>query len=117
MAGGQFERLSLLVPDPYDYILSKAQWAGLKDSDDAAYLFRLRKLQGEILRERYPRELRVYMIARPNITAGLWSAGSKSSSPQVDRTLMVRANRCGQPGATKNRARWPSIFHHFPTRG
>jgi hypothetical protein len=62
MASGQFERLRLLVPDPYDYILSKLQRAGLKDSDDALYLFRSRKLQGEILRERYHRELRDYLI-------------------------------------------------------
>jgi len=34
----------------------------LKDSDDALYLFRSRKLQGEILRERYHRELRDYLI-------------------------------------------------------
>jgi len=43
MASGQFERLRLLVPEPYDYILSKLQRAGLKDSDDALYLFRSRK--------------------------------------------------------------------------
>ena len=47
MASGQFERLRLLVPDPYDYILSKLQRAGLKDSDDALYLFRSRKLQSD----------------------------------------------------------------------
>jgi hypothetical protein len=47
MASGQFERLGLLVPDPYDYILSKLQRAGLKDSDEALYLFRSRKLQLE----------------------------------------------------------------------
>lgn len=62
MASGQFERLRLRVPDPYDFILSKLQRAGLKDSDDALYLFRSRKLQGEILRERYKRELRDYLI-------------------------------------------------------
>jgi hypothetical protein len=61
MASGQFERLRLLVPDPYDYILSKLQRAGLKDFDDALYLFRSKKLQGEILRERYHRELRDYL--------------------------------------------------------
>jgi len=62
MAIGQFERLRLFVPDPYDYILSKLQRAGLKDFDDALYLFRSRKLQGGILRERYHRELRGYLI-------------------------------------------------------
>ncbi|MGB9070372.1 MAG: DUF6036 family nucleotidyltransferase [Candidatus Acidiferrales bacterium] len=62
MASGQYERLKLLVPDPYDYILSKLQRAGLKDSDDALYLFQTRKLQSRILRERYHRELRNYLI-------------------------------------------------------
>lgn len=62
MASGQFERLRLLVPDPYDYILSKLQRAGSKDSDDALYLFRSRKLQSEILRGRYHRELRDHLI-------------------------------------------------------
>jgi uncharacterized nucleotidyltransferase DUF6036 len=62
MASGQFERLRLLVPDPYDFILSKLQRAGLKDSDDALYLFRSRKLRSGILRERYQRELRDYLI-------------------------------------------------------
>jgi hypothetical protein len=50
------------VPDPYDYILSKLQRAGLKDFDDAMYLFRSKKPQSEILRERYHRELRDYLI-------------------------------------------------------
>jgi len=62
MASEQFQRLRLLVPDPYDYILSKLQRAGLKDSDDALFLFQSRKLKSEILRERYYRELRDYLI-------------------------------------------------------
>jgi Nucleotidyltransferase of unknown function (DUF6036) len=62
MASGQFERLRLLVPDPYDYILSKLQRAGLKDSDDALYLFRSRGLRSETLRQRYHEELRDYLI-------------------------------------------------------
>ena len=62
MATGQFERLRLLVPDPYDYILSKLQRAGLKDSDDALFLFQSKQLKSEILRDRYYRELRDYLI-------------------------------------------------------
>jgi hypothetical protein len=62
MASGQFERLRLLVPDPYDYILSKLQRAGLKDSDDALFLFQSKQLKSEILRERYHRELRNHLI-------------------------------------------------------
>jgi Nucleotidyltransferase of unknown function (DUF6036) len=62
MASGRFERLRLLVPDPYDYILSKLQRAGLKDVDDALFLFQSRRLKSELLRERYRRELRDYLI-------------------------------------------------------
>ena len=62
LAKGQFKRLRLLVPDPYDYILSKLQRATLKDSDDASYLFGSKKLKGEILRERYHKKLRDYLI-------------------------------------------------------
>lgn len=65
MAPGQFEHLKLMVPDPYDYILSKLQRATMKDSDDALYLFRLRELQSAVLRERYQRELRSYLIGPP----------------------------------------------------
>jgi hypothetical protein len=65
MASGQFEYLRLLEPDPYDYILSKLQRAGSKDSDDALYLFRSKELQCEILRERYYREMRDYLIGPP----------------------------------------------------
>ena len=60
--GDEYERLKLLVPDPYDCILSKLQRAGLKDSDAALFLFQSRKLKSEIPRERYHRELRDYLI-------------------------------------------------------
>jgi uncharacterized nucleotidyltransferase DUF6036 len=75
MASGQFERLRLLVPDPYDYILSKLQRAGLKDSDDALFLFQSRQLKSVILRERYHRELRDYLIGpleQHDETLGRW---------------------------------------------
>lgn len=66
MAPGQFERLRLLVPDPYDYILSKLQSAALKDYDDASFLFQSRRLKSELLRERYRQELRDYLIGPPD---------------------------------------------------
>jgi hypothetical protein len=62
MAIGEFKHLRLLVPDPYDYILSKLQRGGQKDLDDARYLFKVRNLKGQILRERYQKELRAYLI-------------------------------------------------------
>ena len=62
MAAGQFQNLRLLVPDPYDCILSKLQRASMKDADDALYLYRSRKLQSTVLRDRYCQELRDYLI-------------------------------------------------------
>jgi hypothetical protein len=60
-ASGQCKRLRLLVPDPYDSILSKLQRAGSKDSDDVLFLFQSRKLKSEILKEHYHRESRDYL--------------------------------------------------------
>ena len=62
MAPGQFKHLKLLVPDPYDCILSKLERAGPKDRDDADYLFRSQKLDACVLRERYKNELRHNLI-------------------------------------------------------
>ena len=62
MAPGQFKYLKLLVPDPYDCILSKLERAGPKDRDDADYLFRSQKLEAQILRARYKNELRHNLI-------------------------------------------------------
>lgn len=62
MARGQFKRLKLLVPDPYDCILSKIERASPKDRDDADYLFRSQKLKARVLRERYTNELRHNLI-------------------------------------------------------
>jgi hypothetical protein len=57
--------LKLLIPDPYDFILSKLQRASQKDLDDADYLFKDQKLRSQILRERYTQELRAYLIGPP----------------------------------------------------
>ena len=62
MAPGQFKRLKLLVPDPYDCILSKLGRAGSKDRDDADYLFCSQKLDAQVLRGRYENELRHNLI-------------------------------------------------------
>jgi len=62
MAPGQFKSLTLLVPDPYDCILSKLERAGPKDRDDADYLFRSQRLDAQVLRERYTNELRHNLI-------------------------------------------------------
>jgi len=52
----------LLVPDPYDCILSKLERNSGKDRDDADYLFRSQKLSATLLRERYEKELRHKLI-------------------------------------------------------
>jgi hypothetical protein len=62
MASGKFKHLRLLVPDPYDCILSKLERASAKDRDDVDYLFRSQKLDAQILRERYQKELRHNLI-------------------------------------------------------
>jgi hypothetical protein len=60
--GGEFKYLKLLVPDPYDCILSKLERNATKDRDDADYLFRSRKLDPQLLRDRYKNELRHNLI-------------------------------------------------------
>jgi hypothetical protein len=75
MIPGQFKNLRLLVPDPYDCILSKLDRNTSKDRDDAAYLFHLQNLDCQILRDRYNRELRGLLMGpdqRHDKTLELW---------------------------------------------
>jgi hypothetical protein len=75
MSPGEFKNLRLLVPDPYDCILSKLDRNTSKDRDDAAYLFHLQKLDCQILRGRYNRELRGLLMGpdqRHDKTLDLW---------------------------------------------
>jgi hypothetical protein len=51
MVAGEFRYLKLLVPDPYDLILSKLGRGSGKDRDDADYLFRSQKLDAQLLRQ------------------------------------------------------------------
>jgi Nucleotidyltransferase of unknown function (DUF6036) len=62
MAPGEFKFLKLLVPDPYDCILSKLERNAAKDRDDADFLFRSQELDAEVLRDRYKAELRHNLI-------------------------------------------------------
>ena len=69
------KHLRLLVPDPYDCILSKVERNGDVDVNDAEYLFRSQKLDAQVLRDRHEKELRSYIIgdvARTDTTAELW---------------------------------------------
>jgi len=63
MAAKQFKYLRLMVPDPYDCILSKVERNGDVDVNDAEYLFRSQKLDAKILQARYEKE-----------SAPIWSA-------------------------------------------
>jgi len=62
MSPAELKRLKLLVPDPYDCILSKLERNAAKDRDDAEYLFRSQKLDVQILRNRYKNELQHNLI-------------------------------------------------------
>jgi len=75
MAKGQFKHLRLLVPDPYDCILSKLERNGDVDVNDADYLFRSQKLDAQVLRDRYEKEFRFNIIGdvpRADTTLKLW---------------------------------------------
>jgi hypothetical protein len=74
MVPGQFKNLTLLVPDPYDCILSKLERNSSKDRDDADYLFKTQKLNSQRLQERYDKELRSYLAneAKHDLTLKLW---------------------------------------------
>jgi len=74
MVPGQFKSLKLLVPDPYDCILSKLERNSSKDRDDADYLFKTQKLNSQQLQERYDKEFRPCLAneARHDLTLKLW---------------------------------------------
>ena len=62
MTPGELKHLKLLVPDPYDCILSKLERNTAKDRDDVDYLFRSQRLDVQVLRSRYQNELRQNLI-------------------------------------------------------
>jgi hypothetical protein len=74
MCAGRFKNLRLLVPDPYDCILSKLERNSSKDRDDADYLFRKMELDCDKLRVRYEKELRPYLSneEKHDLTLKLW---------------------------------------------
>jgi hypothetical protein len=74
LAPSQLKNLKLLIPDPYDCILSKLERNSSKDRDDAAYLFKTQKLNSQSLHERYKKELRPYLanVDRHDLTLKLW---------------------------------------------
>jgi hypothetical protein len=75
MAARQFKHLRLLVPDPYDCILSKLERNADVDVSDAEFLFRSQGLDARVLHDRYEREFRDSIIGdvpRTDTTVKLW---------------------------------------------
>ena len=71
----RFKNIGLHVFDPYDLVLSKLSRNIPRDREDVAYLVRTLKLEAEILRERYEKELRACLIgplARHDGTLQFW---------------------------------------------
>lgn len=96
MAAGQFQNLRLLVPDPYDCILSKLQRARMRmPTMHSIYIAR-----GNCKAPRFAtviaRNCGTISSARSNGTTKLWNAGSRSSSPHAEwltRTGQKRKTR------------------------
>lgn len=61
---GRFKKLRLFVLDPYDLVLSKLERNSPKDREDVAYLAKALSLDPAVLRERYQREFRPYLLAK-----------------------------------------------------
>jgi hypothetical protein len=74
MFPGQFNKLRLYSPDPYDLALSKLERNSSKDRDDVEFLAQACRLKPEVLRERYEKELRPYLANqdRHDLTLKLW---------------------------------------------
>lgn len=61
----RFKNIRLFVLDPYDLVLSKLSRNVERDRQDVAYLARTQNLDPNVLRERYERELKSYLIGPP----------------------------------------------------
>jgi len=64
MFPGQFKKLKILAPDPYDLVLSKLERNSPKDQGDVEYMARTVPLDARRLQDRYDRELRPNLMAR-----------------------------------------------------
>ena len=69
-----FKNLHIYATDPYDYILSKLERNGLKDRDDADYIFKSQNLDPQVHRDRYEKELRPNLVNedKHDLTLKLW---------------------------------------------
>jgi hypothetical protein len=64
---GYFKNIRLFVLDPYDLVLSKLSRNGERDREDVAFLSETLNLSADVLRERYEREMRDYLIGSPEV--------------------------------------------------
>lgn len=70
----EFENIRLLALDPYDIALAKIERNIQRDRDDVKYLARTAPFDLKVLKERYEKELRVYLgnPEREDLTLKLW---------------------------------------------
>jgi len=65
MYPGVYKHLRLFALDPYDLALSKLTRNIQRDREDVRYLARIIPFDLDILKERYTKELRPYLLGRP----------------------------------------------------
>lgn len=71
---GKFQHIKLLALDPYDIALAKIERNIQRDRDDVKHLAKVVPFDLELLKERYEKELRVYLgnPKREDLTLKLW---------------------------------------------
>jgi hypothetical protein len=74
MFPGSFKNIRLFALDPYDVALTKLERNSPKDREDVKYLARIVPFDLSVLRERYQKELRDYLLIpeREDLTLKLW---------------------------------------------
>lgn len=74
MFPGTFKNIRLFALDPYDIALTKLERNSPKDREDVKYLARTVPFDLSVLRERYRKELRDYLLVpeREDLTLKLW---------------------------------------------
>jgi hypothetical protein len=73
----RFAHMHLLIPDPYDLVLSKLSRNVERDREDVNFLATTCRLSAEVLRQRYLQELRSALIGpidRHDLTLDFWIA-------------------------------------------
>lgn len=71
---GEFQHIKLFALDPYDIALAKIERNIQRDRDDVKHLAKVVPFDLEILKERYEKELRIYLgiPEREDLTLKLW---------------------------------------------